>query len=471
VLAWSWLFGLLPLVAVSGAPAPKSPVVRKSAVVRKATAAKKPATTKAAPTKAAPRKAAPRKAAPAKRRPARKKPVVRRASYRTPTPAMVQESTAFVLDAMRPAENGIENPGALVAFFEQLYQSTRAPRLVRILHYGDSHTASDDWPHSMRGVLQARFGDGGPGFVAPGMPFRGYRRWDARGGQAGPWRTEGVLSLPGDGLHGLGGLSLNTVAANAYVTLQTPAQDVELLFLQQPGGGTIELSADGQETEPLETSGELAPASYRFTPGTGASRTYAALTGGGSVRLLGWVAENAAGVTYESMGINGASANLQTTWDPGLHLAHLSRRMPALIVAAYGTNEALNLRFDPAVYERTLTALVGRFRAAAPQASILLVGPLDAWRRTWGGVRAFPQLDQVVEVQRRVASRMGCAFWDWRDHMGGKGAMRLWWQAGYAQGDYVHLTSAGYELTGRTLAAEILAQYEKFLTVRMESDR
>lgn len=447
------LLWLLLVVALAGAPAPKKPVVRKSAAAKKTTA-----------------KAAPKKTA-AKRRPVKKKPVVRRASYRTPTPAMVQESTAFVLEAMRPGESGIENPGALVPFFEQLYQSTKAPRLVRILHYGDSHTASDDWPQSIRGALQARFGDGGPGFVPPGTPFRGYRRWDARGGQAGPWRTEGVLSQPGDGLHGLSGLSLNTATANSYVTLQTSAPEVELLFLQQPGGGTIELSADGQDAEALVTSGELAPASYRFTPGTGADRMYAARTGGGLVRLLGWVAENAAGVTYESMGINGASANIQTTWDPGLYLAHLSRRTPALIVAAYGTNEALNARFDPAVYERTLMTLIGRFRQAAPQASILLVGPVDAWRRTWGGVRAFPQLDHVVEVQRRVASRMGCAFWDWRDHMGGKGAMRLWWQAGYAQGDYLHLTRAGYELTGRTLAAEILAQYERFVTARMESER
>ena len=60
------------------------------------------------------------------------------------------------------------------------------------------------------------------------------------------------------------------------------------------------------------------------------------------VRLFGWVAQNHAGVTYETLGINGAQANLMLEWNPAILAPELMSRDPALIVLAYGTNEALS---------------------------------------------------------------------------------------------------------------------------------
>jgi len=36
------------------------------------------------------------------------------------------------------------------------------------------------------------------------------------------------------------------------------------------------------------------------------------------------------------------------------------------------------------------------------------------------------------------------------------------------QGDFVHLTGAGYRLVGSMLFGELMAQYNRFLTVRAE---
>ena len=45
------------------------------------------------------------------------------------------------------ADIPVESPAALIPFFEQLYrlQAGKASNPVRILHYGDSHTAADEW--------------------------------------------------------------------------------------------------------------------------------------------------------------------------------------------------------------------------------------------------------------------------------------------------------------------------------------
>ncbi len=58
----------------------------------------------------------------------------------------------------------------------------RESKDVRILQYGDSHTASDTGTGVFRRLLQARFGSGGRGFVAIGRPWTTYTQEGIRGG-------------------------------------------------------------------------------------------------------------------------------------------------------------------------------------------------------------------------------------------------------------------------------------------------
>jgi hypothetical protein len=46
--------------------------------------------------------------------------------------------------------------------------------------------------------------------------------------------------------------------------------------------------------------------------------------------------------------------------------------------------------------------------------------------------------------------------------------MRQWVNAGMAQGDFVHMTPAGYRLWGEALSGLLLAQYEVFVSVRRQ---
>jgi len=53
--------------------------------------------------------------------------------------------------------------------------------------------------------------------------------------------------------------------------------------------------------------------------------------------------------------------------------------------------------------------------------------------------------------------------------MGGPDSVREWVQAGLAQGDYTHLTGAGYRLIGDMLFEELMAQFNRFLQVRADA--
>jgi lysophospholipase L1-like esterase len=382
-------------------------------------------------------------------------PVVRGAALRA-----INERTA------KPA-SVLEGAGALVPFFEQLSHPPEDMSL-HILQYGDSHTASDDWVNQLRQDFQAKFGAGGPGYTLPGHPFLGYRRFDSRGGNSRGWYTGGIVTRKDDGVDGLGGISLTAQSAGEIVTLTVECEQLELHYLRQPGGGQLEFFVDGSPVATIDTDGDMGPGVYQWATSPGPHQYSVRTLSAAPVRLFGWVAQNHAGVTYETLGINGAQASLILDWNAAILGQELMTRDPALIVLAYGTNEALSAKWTAEEYRAALTEILQRLRAASPTASILLIGPPDCEYRTRGRRLPFPHLDEVIEIQREVAHANGCAFWDWRAAMGGPGSVRQWVQAGLGQGDYTHLTGAGYRMAGGMLFAELMAQYDRFVTIRAE---
>ena len=97
-----------------------------------------------------------------------------------------------------------------------------------------------------------------------------------------------------------------------------------------------------------------------------------------------------------------------------------------------------------------------------------MIGAPDQGLRSWRRVTPYPGVDRILQAQREAALANGCAFWNLRAAMGGKGSMKQWVQAGLAQGDYVHLTTPGYRLVGDSLYELIMGQYGIFQTVRRQ---
>lgn len=368
------------------------------------------------------------------------------------------------------ADQPVENAAALVPFFEQLYrhQKGELPGPLRILHYGDSHTAADEWTGDLRTRFQEKFGDGGSGYSFAGRPWNGYRRLDVRTGSTRGWHSDGLVGRTGDGAYGLGGVSMSTSSPHESVYLLADGQTFELFYLQQPGGGSLQVYDNGGLVERISTDGEGAPGYYRYETVPGQHKFEVETLDHAPVRLFGWVAENPTGVTYETLGINGAQASIVFDWNETVLRSNIERRNPALIVIAYGTNEAGRKDWTPETYRDMFLQLIGRFRSAAPTATILVIGPPDRYLHTRKGWVPMENLDMIVEAQRQAAVTSGCAFWDLRAKMGGKGAMRQWVQAGMAQGDYVHFSGSGYRMLGDAVFRDVMGQYDAFLKARAD---
>ena len=409
--------------------------------------------------------------------PPKKKTVAKRPAARRYAPRLTAAQLARMAQARTVAHEEIEErlehrptavvegSPALVPFFEQLRRLERneANSALHVVQFGDSHTAADEWTHTLRAAFQLRFGDGGAGFVSAGRAT--YRRLDLRTTNSAGWHLQGNLSPSSDGRHGMAGASISAQRPGEVVTLSPVAKHLELQFMRQPGGGGITLFADGQPLQTVSTDG---PEGFGFIEQSvgDASRVEVATSDDAPVRLFGFVSENERGVTYEPLGINGAQAKIIEGWDANLWMPQLARRAPGLIVLAYGTNDAGQRDYALATYKAMFAGVLAKLRQAAPTASILVLGPPD--RMAWSNraMTPFPRLEMIAQAQREAALEQGCAFWDLRERMGGAGAMRRWVLAGAAQGDYVHFTAAGYRLIGATLFNDLMEQYAIYGRVR-----
>src|SRR5260370_28988980 len=139
-------------------------------------------------------------------------------------PAMKKLTTIFLLSffmlnltsprvsiADEPARNGIENAAALQNFFRALADVRSGRRLepVRVMHFGDSHTAADVLTASIRRHLQQDFGDGGAGWIVPKNPMT-TRRVGVTSGATSGWVIEGIGGrVAPDRIYGPAGIALS----------------------------------------------------------------------------------------------------------------------------------------------------------------------------------------------------------------------------------------------------------------------
>jgi len=376
------------------------------------------------------------------------KKVVRRSA---PVSAAMRAAAREEIDRKIAAVDvGVENPAALAGYFVALDHAKEAGKPVHVLQFGDSHTASDDWVNTMRTAAQAIYGDGGPGYIHVGHPYLGYRRFDASGTNSAGWKTDGNKSHQADQDQGLSHISVSTSAPGQTIRLTASGESPGIFYMVQPGGGQFELTFDGDTKTVVSTTGDVGPGYFSQVLGPGQHEVTLRTMNFAPVRLFGWTLDNEKGITFETLGINGALANKILDANEQIWAAELAERAPALVILAYGTNEANSRNWTAEQYRADLTEVIARIRRAAPSASILMVGPPDC-----GKSRPLLHLTEVIDMQREIAGQQGVAFWDWRMHMGGAGMVDKWVMAGLGQADHIHLTTEGYRLIGNMLFAQM----------------
>lgn len=376
----------------------------------------------------------------------------------------------------------LQGPNRLTHLFESLAKldDGHAHDDVHILQYGDSHTASDLGVAVFRRALQARFGDGGRGFVSVGKPWKSYVQDGVRGGMTKEFEATKVKfhkdkTFTGiDGCYGLLGIGIaaSKAGGRAWTDIAARSSHIELDYGKDPRGGSFDVFIDGARAGRVATQAPLAGTGwFAFDVADAPHQVELRTVGDGDVRVFGMTLDRPeAGVVVDALGINGAQIFTPLRWNEAHFAEQLRHASPDFVVVAYGTNEALEPGLTDTEYARKLVDFLGRIARAAPTSSCLLLGPPDLARHTKGqdDWHSLPRVAEIVAVQRKVAEAAGCGFYDQQEAMGGVGSIVAWAaeRESRAQRDRVHLTRTGYAQVATTFAGDLMHAYDEWRAQR-----
>jgi len=345
-----------------------------------------------------------------------------------------------------------------------------------ILQMGASHTASHYFTDALRGALTKRFGDAGRGFIAAGRASERLTPSGVSRELTGEWTVEDALqeATPGQawglsGVRAVGapGAEWSIRFCEGCPSAVTPAARLSLYWLDGPGAGHMDVKVDGATLPPEPPPPEpftTPTVRIRSFPVSGPAHLLSVSNaGGGPVTLLGAAMDlEQPGVTYDAVGLPGATASTVAGMEPQALAAQLSSRKPQLLVFWYGTNESGLTALDGPTLRADYGALISRLKQDAGGAECLVLGTTDRQQRANGTWEETPGLAAVVTVLPEVARDQGCAYWSARAAMGGERGMLRWQKDGKGHADGTHLTPEGYQQLAGLLLTDVLAAYESF---------
>jgi lysophospholipase L1-like esterase len=340
---------------------------------------------------------------------------------------------------------------------------------VRIVHYGDSPTTADLITGDARELLQSRFGNGGPGFLLIAKPWAWYGHYNVDLSGDG-WSIDTAVNSPRVQRYGLGG-AIFTGSAGAISKIKLRRADstvVEVQYLEQPNGGTLELVADGNQAGQVPTAGGDGMNGSAVVPLPPGTKEVDLKVTSGTVKLFGVaLGREGKGLTYDSIGLNGASTTVMSrSFDEASFAAALQHRRPDLVIINYGTNESSYLGYVEKQYEIELRRAIARVRAALPETSILIMSPMDRGLRGAGNaIGTYPAIPVIVDIQQRVAAETGCGFFNTYQAMGGEGTMERWYNGHprMVAADLIHPSAQGARIVAEDLTGQLLIGYERYV--------
>ncbi len=361
--------------------------------------------------------------------------------------------------------------GAMDAFYAALLLTERQQpgAITRIIHFGDSPTTADLITADVRSFLQQNFGDAGHGIYLIAKPWAWYAHRGVDVSSDGWTAYPATLHGEKDGRYGLGGVSFTgqTGAYSKFKLRQPGHSSLILSYFGEPGAGTLTVDAGDVHIADVETSQPQPGAAETSLLIPSEAQEITVRVTHGPVRLFSvQFRKPAPGVIYDSIGLNGTWAGVLATYVNEAHWAEQLRlAKPNLVVVNYGTNESGYRDYIESSYPKDVREIIRRVRNAVPEASILIMSPMDRGAREAGGaIGTVPALPQLVSLQAKLAAENGCAFFNTFQAMGGPGTMGKWYMAEprLVNADFIHPLPSGARIVGTLLYQALLDGYNAY---------
>jgi hypothetical protein len=380
------------------------------------------------------------------------------------------------IDAAEPPLPFADSSGhALDGFFRALSATAqkRAHAITRIAHFGDSIVVSDLVSGTLRRKLQTEFGDAGHGFMLIANAWPAYFHNDVTRYATAGWSVSRIVGpYAEDGLYGLGGVSFkadrNTLARFGTAKSGDFGRSVShfvLDYLEDPSGGSMQISVDGAAKAVVDTRGPAKKSAYFSLDVPDGPHEFELYTKSGRSRAFGVVLErDVPGVVLDALGVQGARIRFLDKQDDAHWAEQLGWRKPDLLIYEFGANESGDGFLYPMVdYHRTMKDVLEQGKRALPGSSCLVIGAMDRAAKVGDEIASMRVIPALVEEQRKASAEVGCAFFDTYTAMGGAHSMPTWVRRGLGQADMTHPTSIGSEVIGNWIFRALMQSYNAYV--------
>lgn len=375
---------------------------------------------------------------------------------------------------------------ALYTFFKALHQVKNKQNSIRILHYGDSQIEGDRMTDYLRLKLQAQFGGEGPGLVSF-MPVSKSvintiefgKNWDRYSAYTAldkrvPHKNFGVLAgfsrfnpIKKAGLvppvASSGSLGITTTPLGGGNALNF--KKIKLFY----GGAKSKTWCEFYEgpvlmkADSLDAGGNFNVKEFKIV--SGSNKHSFKFNGLDSPDFYGLSLEGNSGVMVDNIALRGSSGTFFQHLNPEQLKLFYEYLNVKLIILQFGGNVM------PSILDQTMAVNYGNYlryqinlvKKAAPNASILFIGPSDMNIKEGTEYVTYPLLETVRNEIRKAALETGCAFFDLYDCMGGRNSMAAWVEQNLAASDYTHFSPQGARKMAMLLYAALINEYNAYL--------
>lgn len=376
------------------------------------------------------------------------------------TPLLPVVKPAFV-DTCRAGMTCIEDFSdstcrGMLPFYRALDEAEVTHRPVRIAYFGDSFIEADILTADLREMLQKKYGGRGVGFVPITSQVYGFRP-TVRHSFYG-WESHCAMDSLGfdRSLQGISGYYF-IPSSGAYVELKGQKKYASLLdtctrasiYFYNKGKVVLSACINQQEevTKSFDPSNELQQMVVQGKIGLVRWKVHQA----DSTYFLGACMDGNQGISVDNFSLRGSSG-LSLRSIPMSTLRQFNRLRPYdLIVLQFGLNVATERGRIYDKYLAGMNTVIQHFKAAFPQAGILVVSVGDRnYKTEEGDFRTMPGIKNLIRYQQQLAAEGGVAFWNLYQAMGGESSMQTLVEATppMANLDYTHINFRG----GRYLA-------------------
>ena len=341
---------------------------------------------------------------------------------------------------------------------------------INIVHVGGSHVQAGTFPHTVRQELLRAYPNLGasrgmifPYAAAPksNNPIDYRTRSVGRFGLVRNVHQEHVkpLGVTGIAVYTLDSISEVRIVHRDSLTKFNTTKITLIGFTEEDSTFLPVLMIDSVSFLPTKTISEKRQFVYENICVTDSFSFSLMLKGSDSFTITGILLENGnAGITYHSIGVNGASVGAFLRCE--YFEEEVSLLVPDMVIFGLGVNDASEADYNSIAFKENYLTLVSQFRKANPNCFFVFITNNDSYKKIGKKYQVNKNVLKVRKIMYELAEEIGGAVFDQFEIMGGLYSMEKWRLAKLAQNDRVHFTKTGYELMGKLLFNAIIRELD-----------